>query len=193
LKASLHDSGSWHIAYSKKFFEDSVAPVTPSRGDRFVEQWPRPRELASGLTLAFRIVTPANAVTAHRSKSEATGIVWIPNAPPGKAMEVDVVLTAPGVQTTGWPGRRSMGTSLVGSLPLQNGQTAWVVAWVVDMPDLSKINNGQISARFYRGRSYADIKAADSLRALVIGSEPDGSRVMYDCPVVQRANEQGSP
>lgn len=143
-------------------------------------------ELAPGLTLAFRIVTPANALTSPRPDTEAKGIVWIPNAPDGKATEADVILTAPGVQTSGWPGKRSMGTSLIGSLPLRNGMTAWVVYWIVPMPDLSRVNSGQINARYFRGRSRADINWAESLRAVVIGSEPDGSRVMYDCAVIRK-------
>jgi hypothetical protein len=48
------------------------------------------------------------------------------------------------------------------------------------MPDLSHINNK--SGSFYKGRSRKDIKA-EGLRALVTGTESDGSLVLYDCAV----------
>src|SRR5437879_3904528 len=57
LKASLHESGAWHIAYSKDSYEKDVKGTGPAK-DRFVEKWPRPSVIAPGLTLAFRIVTP---------------------------------------------------------------------------------------------------------------------------------------
>jgi hypothetical protein len=48
------------------------------------------------------------------------------------------------------------------------------------MPDLSRMKKG--AARFFRGKSRADL-TDDGLRALAIGAEPDGSRVMYDFAV----------
>jgi hypothetical protein len=79
-----------------------------------------------------------------------------------------------------------MGTSLVGSFPLENGDTVWVVRWVTDMPDLSGVSKGV--GRFYAGKSRADLQG-DGLRALVFGAEPDGSRVMYDCAVEHKQSK----
>ena len=159
LKASLHDSGEWHIAYSEGFFQARVAGTGPA--DRFVTRWTRPAALQPGVTLAFRIVTPALAVTSPISPSDETKLCWIPNAPTGKATEIDVILTAPGALTTAWPGQRSMGTQLAGSVQLANGDMAWVVHWVVAMPDLSGIGGGQVAATFYRG---AAAKTSTTLR-----------------------------
>ena len=81
---------------------------------------------------------------------------------------------------SGWPGKRSVGTSLIGSIPLENGETIWAVHWVVAMPDLSKAGKG--IGQFYKGAGNKDLEA-EGLRALVFGMEPDGSRVMYDFAV----------
>ena len=66
---------------------------------------------------------------------------------------------------------------------LNNGDIAWVVYWIIDMPDLSKSAKG--SGQFFRGKSKDDLKIG-SLRALGFGLESDGSRVIYDL-VVQQA------
>src|SRR6266511_3564883 len=54
LKASLHQSGSWHYAHSVRTFEDRVKGVVPTLPTRFVETWQRPHEIGPGVTLALR-------------------------------------------------------------------------------------------------------------------------------------------
>lgn len=80
-----------------------------------------------------------------------------------------------------------MGTNLIGSYELIDGVSVWAVYRVVDMPDLSEATKGV--GRFYKGRSEEDLKSS-SLRALVFGNEPDGSRVIYDCAVIGKGSEQ---
>lgn len=179
LKASLHQSGRWHLAYSQKTFDERVKGAIPKFSDRFIEKWPRPAEIAPGMTLAYRIVTPCTAPTNKKQPSETNKLIWLPNAPDMKATEIDVLITRPDVVTTGWPGKRSMGTSLIGSFPLENGDTVWAVHWVVAMPNFESLGKGV--GRFYHGRSKDDLKG-EGMRVLVFGEEPDGSRVMYDCP-----------
>ncbi len=58
LKASLHESGNWHIAYFEGFFEESVPEEHRTERGRFIDQWSRPKPIAPGITLAFRIITP---------------------------------------------------------------------------------------------------------------------------------------
>lgn len=185
LKASLHQSGMWHLAYTKQAFEEKVQGVASHPRDRFIDKWPRPREIDSGVTLAFRIVTPFSAVTATDGRPDNSRVIWLPNAPEAKATEIDILFTTPPVLTSGWPGRRSMGTSFIGSIPLNNGDTVWAVYWVVGMPDLSGLNKGAF--RLVKGASKEDLRSGN-LRALVFGSEPDGSRVMYDC-VAKKGSE----
>jgi len=178
LKTSLHESGKWHIAYSQRAFEERVKGPIPKFEDRYIEKWPRPSDITSGITLAFRIVTPWSAVTTPVKEGRFKGVTWLPKAPEPKATEIDVLITKPKTQVTGWPGRRSMGTSLIGSFPLENGETVWSVYWVVDMPDFSSLGKG--TGRFFKGRNEKDLKG-EGLRLLLFGTQPDCSRVMYDC------------
>jgi hypothetical protein len=180
LKASLHQSGKWHIAYSQRTVEEYVKGAIPKFQDRYIEKWPRPSELAPGITLAFRIVTPWSAVTKPIEGCNVKGVTWLPNAPEQKATEIDILFTKPTTRVNGWPGKRSMRTSLIGSIPLENGETVWAVHWVVDMPDFTKLGKG--SGRFFKGRSGKDLESK-GLGVLVFGTEPDGSRVTYDCAV----------
>lgn len=181
LKASLHKSGSWRIAYTPETFKQEVEGTAAKHRDRVIEKWPRPKPIGKGVTLAYRIVTPSSSVTSSIGKTKGD-IIWILNAPIPKATEIDVIITAPNTPVTDWPGKRSMGTSLIGSLKLENGETVWVVHRAIDMPDLSTAT--KCSFHFYKGKSPQDLES-DNLRALVFGHEKDGSRVIYDC-VVQR-------
>jgi hypothetical protein len=180
LKTSLHESGKWHIAYSQRTFEEYVKGAIPKFEDRYIEKWPRPSDIAPGITLAFRIVTPWSAVTTPVKGGRFKGVTWLPKAPESKAIEIDVLITKPTTQVTGWPGKRSMGTSLIGSFPLENGETIWAVYLIVDMPDLSSLAGG--TGIFFKGRNKKDLKG-EGLRLLVFGTQSDGSRVMYDCAV----------
>jgi hypothetical protein len=187
LKASLHESGNWHIAYSQQAFKENVEGVIPKFTGRFIEKWPRPSEIAPGVTLAFRIVTPWSAVKNPIVGSDTTDVTWLPNAPERRATEVDILLVKPTTPVVGWPGMRSMGTSLIGSIHLESGETVWAVYWMVAMPNLANVTKG--IGRFYKGKSKRDLKG-EGLRALVFGTEPDGSRVMYDCAVQGRTADK---
>jgi hypothetical protein len=178
-----------HIA--QRAFEENVKGAIPKFEDRYIEKWPRPSDIAPGMTLAFRIVTPWLAVTTPVKGAKFKEVTWLPNAPEPKATEIDIFITKPTTQVTGWPGRRSMGTSLIGSFPLENGETVWAVYWFVDVPDFSSLGRG--TGRFFKGRNEKDLKG-EGLRLLVFGTQPDGSRVVYDCAVqVCRANKAIQP
>ncbi len=51
---------------------------------------------------------------------------------------------------------------------------------IVDIPDLTSSTRG--SGNFFRGINRDDLKS-NNLRTLVFGSEPDGSKVIYDCAI----------
>jgi len=85
------------------------------------------------------------------SRCQYKGVKWLPNAPASKATEIDILITKPTVSGTGWPGKRSMGTSLIDSFELKNGETVWAVYWIIDMPDLSKAASGYV--HFFKGKT----------------------------------------
>jgi hypothetical protein len=123
LKVSLHEEPTaWRYALTNEHADGR---------DRRVRQWERPAEFAPGLTQAFAIVVPASEVRPPGlsvTPAETMGVVWIPLPTTGNAVQITVLYAATGTSVSGWPGRRSMGTSFVGMLPLRNGETVWVVA-----------------------------------------------------------------
>ena len=174
LKTSLHESGRWHTAYFEGFFEEEVPDELRSERGRFIDQWQRSKPIARGVTLAYRVVTPWSSVTTP--DNELASLVRVPAPSEGRAIEFDVFLLDKGV--TGWPGRNSMKTELVGSYALQSGSTVSVVSWEIAMPALPPL---QGKPKFFRGRSMDDLKSNTGLRILAFGAEPDGSKVIYDC------------
>jgi hypothetical protein len=177
LKASFHESGSWHIAYSNNFFRNGFEESSKPES-RFTQQWPRPPEIAKGITLAFRIVIPWSA-TKTPITSRDSGVKWIPTPEAGKAIETDIFITSKTVQCTDWPGKNSMRTELVGSFPLESGETMWLVYHVISCPQPRPLHG---SPKYFKGKSKSDL-GGSGLRMLAWGDEPDGSRTLYDLPV----------
>lgn len=188
LKASLHESGQWHIAYSAETFENQVNGVILQHDRRFIETWPRPPEIAPGLTLAYVIVTPSSAVATPIDPGKDKKVTWLPNPEAAQATEVAIFIAKPEV-TFGagdWPARLSMGTSLIGSFPLANGETVWAVWRHMKLPKFETAGPGV--GQFYKGKSKEDLEGAD-LRVIAFGEYESGIRVMYDC--VAEVNAKG--
>lgn len=184
LKTSLHESGKWHIAFEATAFEERVKGAIPSINDRFLDKWPRPVEYAPGVTLAFRIVTPWSAVSTDIEPSRTKKqVIWLSNAPEPKATRIEIFVTKPSTHTTGWPGKQGMGTSLIGSIPLQNGETIWAVYRVTDMPKI-QLPGGTGAVNFFRGCSERDLrKPGSNLKTIIRCDEANGTPAMYDCRV----------
>jgi hypothetical protein len=174
LKASLHESGTWQVGFNRRYL-DAHAP-REEWPTRIVDKWDRPKELAPGVTLAYRILTPSASVNTTPTADERSRIVWIVPPPDGRAVEIALVLTAPTTVTTDWPGRRSLGTSLVGHFTLDNGHTAWIVSRIVDMPQIPNLTVNR--ERYFSGRTRVDV--GPNTRAILFRDAPDGSHVMYD-------------
>lgn len=175
LKTSLHQSGSWHVAYFRDFFEDRVPEEHRTNRGRFIDQWSRPSAIAPGLTLAFRIVTPWSSVTSIGDLPPS--ITLVPPPAEGRAIEFDIFLFEGAMPVNSWPGKNKQSTRLLGSYGLPNGTSVFVVWWEVDMPDLGVLRG---TPKFYRGSGLEDLKS-EGMRMLVFGNEPDGSKVIFDC------------
>lgn len=181
VKASFHETGSWHIAFDSEafpsLFEDTEGP--PSR---FATKWGRPPELSPGVVLACRILVPWYGSTVPEPVPDPK-VTWIPTAPHGKAIEFAVIFTSKTTPVTDWPGRRSMKSELVGQLTLDSGEKVWVVYHVVDWVDPAATTG---RPRFAKGKTGADLQG-EGVRALAWKQEPGGSMMFCDAPVtVQR-------
>jgi len=174
LKASLHQSGAWHIAFSEEYYHENRDALIGSQSSRFIDKW-RPSEIANGITLAFRILTPHSAVSIPIVSLD-NDIFWIPAPATGDAVEVDILITAPNILISSWPGKNSMNTELINSMLLDSGETTWVVYRVIDFPDLGNLKGEPV---FFKGKNKDDL-ATEGLRIIVFGSEHDGSRIIID-------------
>jgi len=177
IKASLHESGAWHVAYTREFYGTKFPDEKKGEQGRFIEQWEAPSVLAPGVSLALRVVTPWQAVATPAGI--VPDIVAVPKPPEGRAIEFAVFLLSPGMANDGWPGMRSMGTAPVGDYLLENGSRVWVVWHEIAAP---KIALPAGPGQFFKGKSTSDLKS-DGLRLIVLGKEPDGSRALYDYKV----------
>lgn len=178
LKASLHQSGNWHVAFSKKFYDNGFVDEVNRPESRFIDRWLCPQEIAQGVTLAFRVVVPCFSATREDVEAEED-VIWVPSAPEKHAIQFAIVLTSPTCVVSDWPGKRSMNTQLVGSFILSSKETVWVVYSTVPFqPSMPKTGK----ACFFKGVDPA-VFNSPTLRAVFFGEEPDGSRVMYDFPI----------
>jgi hypothetical protein len=180
LKVSLHQTGEWHIAYSKKFVAENPEFFANNPLGRYIGKWRRPSEIASGVTLAIRIITPHSAVNTPIVSLNRT-ITWIPVSPPGQAVEICIFITSPNALVSSWPGRNRMKTKLVGSMVLDNGEKTWIVYRGIECPDFEDMRG---TPRYLNGRSRDDLKGKGlRIFAHKIHKE-DGSLVILDGAVV---------
>jgi hypothetical protein len=77
-----------------------------------------------------------------------------------------------------------METQLIGTYKLPNGDSVWAVHRVTQLPDLSRAFPA-VPGQFFKGKTQDDLKGY--LRAIALGKEPDGSRVIYDFAVQRRS------
>src|SRR5689334_10950582 len=78
LKASMHESGSWHFGYTNeaadKYFHDEESFAN----SKYIEVWQRPQPAVNRTTVAFRIVTPFSSVRTPITDNDKD-VTWIPN------------------------------------------------------------------------------------------------------------------
>lgn len=187
LKASMHESGRWHIAFEKKFYEDKSHLFDSTRRKRFLDKWPRPSEIAPGITLAFRIIVPVLSVSVPINSSGRPPIVWIPSASKERrAVEVAVLITFYNVKISNWPGKQSMGTKLVGTFTLENEDSVWVVYREIDQPHLGT-RTGKVT--WFKPKEEVNLEDPN-LRMIVFGHDPkNGSRWMMEFRPRQKEND----
>ncbi len=185
LKASLHQSGQWHISFTRTFFTTKFPGSPENPRTRFPDSWHRPKELSPGFTLAHRIVVPWYAATS-RPRVEAEEVIWVPPAPADHANEFAVIFTSRECPEGEWPGSRSMKSGLVGSFQIPSGERVWVV-WTVQPVKGPPSVTGVPS--FFVGKGHNDLRSRN-LRAVAFAHEPDGTRSMYDLPVQVRPTKE---
>jgi hypothetical protein len=127
LKVSLHQSGSWSISFTQEFEAKSLAEGAWLNRSRHLDIFPRPGELAPGVTLALRIWIPESELRKTPVEPTHKSLVWVPAAPQGHVTDIQIFITAPSATVSNWPGKNSMKTELVGKFKTTDDDTVWVV------------------------------------------------------------------
>lgn len=177
MKVSLHESGSWHIAFDSHFLNREIEGESRLRSNRFVDKWQRPHEISKGCRLALRIVISEDVVTTPITDRDPLSTSWISSPPPGKAIEIVLLFTTPCADVSNWPGRDSMKTQLLGTFQIESGYRAWLVYYMVDKPTMDQ-RKGTMTL-FKSGK--ATVRQKGIYRAIIPSQAPDGSRVIYEC------------
>ena len=174
VKASLHQSGSWHLAYLEDFYQRSMPDDKKSESGRYISKWAKPSDIAPGYTLAFQIITPSAAV--NSSFENSPKFERVPAPSDGAAIEISVFILTGKATENACPGQSTMGTKPVGSMPLPNGSVVSIVYRECQTPD---VTFGPVKAHLFRGASTEGLENA-KLRMLMFGDKADGSRVIFD-------------
>lgn len=178
MKLSLHETGQWHVGFHANkrdvLFDQGSAPQS-----RFLGHWAAaPRLNEQPITLAARVMFPWSCPTVmHESLPD--DLVRIPNAPNTLAVEVTLFLLDVDESPNSWPGRRAMGTSLVGRVPLDGGGGATLVHRTIEMPQ--KMPPRRANPRYFTGKSREDLYSANRLVAW--GQAEDGSIFFIEAPL----------
>lgn len=173
IKVSLHESNEWRLAYDYQFYTKKVAEDVPRNKDRIIHKWKKADPLVQGITLALRIVTPHTAVCT--GYDELNGIELIEPTPNCDATEIGVFISEVDTLESDWPAKNSLNSKLIGKYQLPNESIVWLVSWGCGLPDFSSLPK---KFNYFKGVSKSDV--GESLRAMVFGDHPDGSKVLYD-------------
>ncbi|MGH3933443.1 MAG: hypothetical protein ACRDS1_00425 [Pseudonocardiaceae bacterium] len=106
---SLHASGQWYLRNRR----------------REVLSWSRPAEQFPGYTRAIGIVLPVGVV--HRGDVPPPDVTLVKVSADSHPVIFSLFLEQPGANMNGWPGKKAMGTVLIGRLPLAAGKGTWCV------------------------------------------------------------------
>ncbi len=182
IKLSLHQSGSWHFAYtSRELFDEEALPP-----NRLVNEYKQPLPHAEGLTLACRIHIPYHAANIPDSQLDPS-VHWIPCATPGYSVEFAIILSEWPFDPEDWPGRQAMGTQVVGSIPLERSGRLWVVYHIV--PSIKSPLPPASNLQYFKGMSEHDMLNSAN-RAWMWGTHDDGSIIIQESPITITKNSE---
>jgi len=173
IKVSLHeDPDHWRLAFTREHVD--------RHADRRPKEWHRPSEFALGLTQAFAVYVPESELISSvrvAAETETSEILWLPPPESGAATQITWIYAKPEAAVAGWPGRRSMNSSLVGRMPLASGEVVWVVAHQLPVTDTIR---EKVDAWHGALCSVTRSSGHSDLRANLFGSDPSGLRWFID-------------
>ncbi len=173
VKISLHETGTWHLAYDAEFYDQKVPDNANTDKGRFIHTWHPPVDVEAGTLLALRIVTPWTAVGSEFQFSPK--LCYIDPPCKDEAIEIGVFITNQDITDSAWPGRDSLKSKMISSYILPSGSTVFAAYWAIECPDFSHMPT---EFRYFEGVDKSNLP--DTIRALAFGDHTDGSKVLYD-------------
>lgn len=119
---------------SRTWVRASGFQAPEGRDRRLAIEWNRPRPRPSQVARPLSLLVPWDEVR-ETEVAETDDVVFVPAPPEGSCVHFDVVYTPAGALVTGHPGARSMGTTLVGEVELENGERVFVTSVVREMEE----------------------------------------------------------
>jgi hypothetical protein len=178
-KLSLHESGQWQVAFHAErrdeLFDQGAAPA-----DRFLGKWQRTDALKNPIVRAAAVYFPWSCP--FDGEPVRKRVAWLPVAPAKQMTEVCVFLIDGQLLPNDWPAKESMGTKLVGLMPMEHGGTVAIV--YREAPMLEGGEPKQAVPRYFKGASEADLSHAD--RMVTWGAADDGAIMFLECPLTVR-------
>jgi hypothetical protein len=180
IKLSLHESGQWQVAFlaekRDELFDAGAAPP-----NRFLGKWQRTDAWKNPIVRAAVVNFPWSCAFAGEAVRKR--VAWLPVAPEKQMTEVSIFLIDGQLPLDDWPGKDSMGTKLVGLMPMEHGGTVAIVHR--EIPMLKGGEPRQGVPRYFKGASEADL--TDVNRMVTWGAADDGAIMFLECPLtVQR-------
>jgi hypothetical protein len=135
VKVSLHEPGPSRFALTSEWVRRTGFQAPDGRDRRLAVEWARPRPRPPRqVARPFSIIVPYDEVL-DRGKPETGQVVWVTQPPEDTCIHFDIIYAPAGAVITGHPGARSMGTTLVGEVQLQNGERVFVTSLVRPMDE----------------------------------------------------------
>lgn len=179
-KVSFHESGKWHIGFTKAFLEKEVSKDSPLSIDRYTSKWTEPNELSPGVTPVIRIIIPEFAIDVP-IREEHKGLFWVPSPPKGMAIEILIFMTNSEARVMSLPDALAKMTSMIGKIDLASGKKVWVVYRVRDFPQFKLPTKTQ--ATFFKSSPKENVVTGPGLRAIITMVNKDGSRFLVEMPI----------
>lgn len=174
-KFSLHESGQWHMAYNTP----EAAEQWGGKADRFMDTWSRPDHGITGWTKALAVKVPHGSLSDLPDEPADDAVLWLPEAPEGKAAVVGIAVVA---ANQGWVEMRGRP---VAAYRLVNGEAVVLVYEIEDMTDAIRTSLAdamtEIPIAPDQVASISDwMSEAVAPRTGIFGHDADDVRVVWD-------------
>ncbi len=183
IKTSFHQSGIWRSAFSEEFWEQNFDTFRGHIEDRCLDKWSVLNEIGPGIVLAFFIYIPYLSINIVGEQIRKN-IVQVESPPEDETVQISILITKQYTKVSNWPGETSMGTKLIGSMVLANGDIVWIVYKYVDAIKIENLNEEgrKVNPFFFNNYNIVDLRK-NNLRALIWGDTKDGTRVIIESTV----------